>query len=65
MDKLNNSYDRIVSLGSTCCIKAWLRAYNIEGETNFYDWVGSSMWGIVKLLEDPHNETIFDINHHK
>lgn len=38
------------SLGYNCCIKRYLDNSKLTKETNMFDYIGSSMWGICKLL---------------
>jgi len=38
------------SLGYNCCVKRYLDNLELTKETNIFDYIGSSMWGICKLL---------------
>jgi hypothetical protein len=64
MDILLNKHDKIISLGSTCFIKLFMDGYGIKQETSFFDWVGSAMWGINKLIEC-NFENVFNRNDYK
>jgi hypothetical protein len=61
----NNKYDKILSLGSNCCIKFFIK--NIlrppYGETELFDYIGTSIKQINKLIlndfEDLTTDTCF------
>jgi hypothetical protein len=54
---------KIYSLGYNCCIKKYI---DIQGKkaTNLFDYIGSSMWSINKLVENDFQD-LFDINMYK
>jgi hypothetical protein len=49
MDYLKNF--KLVSLGTNCMIKIYTKLY-IDQPTYLFDWIGSPMWGINKLIND-------------
>jgi hypothetical protein len=51
MEKIIIHFDKTVSLGYNCFIKKFLDS-KISQETNFFDWIGTSMWSINLLIED-------------
>lgn len=52
-DKLKEKYDCIISLGSTCAPKNYIDNFIGPGETQFFDWLGSSyMWSINSIIEN-------------
>ena len=42
----------ILSLGGNCFIKKYLNYIGVNQETNFFDYIGSSMWSINELFEN-------------
>lgn len=46
-----NNY-KIISLGFNCFIKMFTNDIGIKQETNFFDYIGTSMWAINKLFEN-------------
>ena len=46
-----NNY-KIISLGYNCFIKKFTNDIGINQETNFFDYIGTSMWAINKLFEN-------------
>ena len=52
MEKIFKKYDKVLSLGSNCFVKSFLQYSNIIQETNFFDNIGSPMWGVCELLEN-------------
>lgn len=50
LNKLFNNY-KLVSLGWSCYPKSLIKKLN-DQETHFFDWIGSSTWGIIKLLNN-------------
>jgi hypothetical protein len=46
-----NNY-KIISLGFNCFIKIFTNDSGIKQETNFFDYIGTSMWAINKLFEN-------------
>ena len=52
MDLIFKNYDKVLSIGSSCFVKSFLQSNNIQQETNFFDYIGSSMWGICDLIEN-------------
>ena len=52
MDKIFKSFDKVLSLGTNCFVKSFMQYNNISQETNFFDHIGSPMWGICDLVEN-------------
>ena len=60
MDLLFNKYT-LISLGYNCNIKKYIDSIRLNNPTHFFDYIGTSMWGINELIL--HNFTdIFNIN---
>lgn len=55
---------KIYSLGYNCCVKRYIDIIAKKGATNLFDYIGSSMWSINKLLENDFQD-LFDINMYK
>lgn len=53
------SFDKIISLGSNCYVKMFLDSVNCKTETQFFDYIGSSMWAINELFKENVND-LFD-----
>jgi hypothetical protein len=51
-----HSFNKILSLGSNCYVKMFLGSIKYSSETNFFDYIGSSMWSINELLKNDFNE---------
>ena len=50
---LNKDKFELISIGYNCFIKKFLNIeLLIENKTNFFDYIGSSMWGINELFEN-------------
>ena len=52
MNKFLKSFDKIISLGSNCYVKMFLESQFKKEETQFFDYIGSSMWSINELLKN-------------
>jgi hypothetical protein len=52
LQEIFKKYDKVLSLGSNCFIKSFLKFNNIDQETHFFDYIGSPMWGIINLFEN-------------
>ena len=52
MNKFLKSFDKIISLGSNCYVKMFLESHLKKEETQFFDYIGSSMWSINELLKN-------------
>jgi len=57
MDKLKNC--TLMSLGCNCTLKSYIKLY-IDQPTYIFDWIGSPMWGINKLINN--NFDLFNNN---
>ena len=53
------SFDKIISLGCKCYVKLFLDSIKHKSETQFFDYIGSSMWAINDLFKDDFSE-LFD-----
>ena len=54
------SFDKIISLGSNCYVKMFLDSVNFKTETQFFDFIGSSMWAINELFKENFNDLFED-----
>ena len=55
----------IISLGYSCCVKKYTeKSLMIKTHTNFFDYIGTSMWSINKLFENNFRD-LFEINDYK
>jgi len=61
---LNGKYDKIISLGSNCFIKFYLRHIKYEQETHFFDYIGSPMWSVYELVKNGFSD-VFNIDEYK
>lgn len=52
MNKFLKSFDKIISMGSNCYVKMFLDSHMSKKETQFFDYIGSSMWSINELLRN-------------
>ena len=64
MNKFFKQFNSIQSLGYNCYSKMYLESIKIKQETNFFDYIGTSLWGIIDLLDD-NFEGMFDKNNYK
>lgn len=56
MQDFVKNFDDIISLGNNCYPKMYLERYlNIKKEYDFFDYIGTPMWSIVKLLKNNFN----------
>lgn len=53
------SFDKIISLGSNCYVKMFLDSVKLKLQTQFFDYIGSSMWVINDLFKENFND-LFD-----
>lgn len=55
-----DKFDNVVSLGRTCATKMFLKSINPEKykETQFFDWIGSHIYFINKLIENDFNNVL-------
>ena len=58
--KLLQKFDKIISLGSNCFIKMFVEHIGIHEETNYFDYLGSSMWAVNELFMKNTFSEIFD-----
>ena len=54
-------YDKVISLGCNCYIKVFMASNGVEEETNLFDYIGTSMWGICDLFYDDNSDSLCDI----
>ena len=64
MDKFIKSFDNISSLGHNCYPKLYFNFKKINQETQFFDYIGTSVWSIIELLENDF-EGMFDKDNYK
>lgn len=64
MDKLFDEYDKVISLGYNCYMKLFLKYKKIDQETNFFDYIGTSLWSIIDMF-DNNFEGVFDEKEYK
>lgn len=50
------SFDKIISLGSNCYVKMFLESIKYSCETQFFDYIGSSMWAVNDLFKENFND---------
>lgn len=48
---MNFKYPYAISLGSSCVARRFIDVYKLSKEYLFFDWIGSSMWAVNKLVE--------------
>lgn len=61
MNEFFKRFDDILSLGSNCFIKLYIDKHIKQKETNFFDYIGSSLWSINDLLNN-NFDGLFDQN---
>jgi hypothetical protein len=47
--KKNNT---LISLGPNCFVKEFIKFLNIDQETHFFDYIGSTLWSLCDLIEN-------------
>ena len=61
MEEKLKKYDKIISLGSNCYVKFFLKHIKYDQETYFFDNIGSPMWSVCELIK--HNfEDVLNFN---
>jgi hypothetical protein len=55
-----HSFDKIISLGCKCYVKLFLESIKYKSETQFFDYMGSSMWAINDLFKNDFSELLED-----
>lgn len=55
-----HSFDKIISLGCKCYVKLFLDSIKHKSETQFFDYMGSSMWAINDLFKNDFSELLED-----
>jgi hypothetical protein len=63
MDKIIKEY-QIIPLGYNCFVKKYLNYIGLSQETQLFDYIGSSMWGINKFIENDY-KNLFDLNEYE
>jgi hypothetical protein len=63
MDKIIKEY-QIVPLGYNCFVKKYLNYIGISQETQLFDYIGSSMWGINNFIENDY-KNLFNLNEYE
>lgn len=62
--QLSQKYDKIISLGSNCFIKIFLRHIKCEQETHFFDYIGCPMWSVYELIKNDFSD-VFNIEEYR
>ena len=57
---MKRNYSNIISLGSNCFFKMYISYLKINQETNYFDYIGSSMWAIVDLFKNNELDKVFN-----
>jgi len=58
MEEKIKKYDKIISLGSNCYVKFFLKHINYEQETYFFDNIGSPMWSVCDLINNNFDDVL-------
>lgn len=58
MEEVFKKYDYIISLGYNCFPKLYMLKNEISQETNFFDYTGTSMWGINDLIKNNFSDSL-------
>ena len=58
MEEKLKKYDKIISLGSNCYIKFFLKHIKYEQETFFFDNIGSPMWSVCELIKNNFDDVL-------
>ena len=64
MNNFIQQFDDISSLGYNCYTKLYLNSKIIKQETQFFDYIGTSVWSIIDLLNN-NFEGMFDKSNYK
>lgn len=64
MNKLIEKFDDVRSLGYNCYTKLYFNSLKIAQETHFFDYIGTSVWAIIDLLNNDF-EGMFDESNYK
>jgi hypothetical protein len=59
MNKLIEKFDSVSSLGYNCYTKLYFNSKKMDQETQFFDYIGTSVWSIIDLLNNDF-EGMFD-----
>ena len=59
-----SKYNKTLSLGSTCFTKKFMLSIGINQETEFFDYIGTSVWSITDLINNDF-QNIFDYHNYK
>ena len=52
MNKFMDKFDEVSSLGYNCYTKLYFNSRKMDKETQFFDYIGTSVWSIIELLEN-------------
>lgn len=58
MEEKLKKYDKIISLGSNCYVKFFLKHIKYEQETFFFDNIGSPMWSVCELINNDFDDVL-------
>ena len=64
MNKFMDKFDDVSSLGYNCYTKLYFNSLKMDKETQFFDYIGTSVWSIIELLENDF-DGIFDKSNYK
>ena len=64
MNKFMDKFDEVSSLGYNCYTKLYFNSRKMDKETQFFDYIGTSVWSIIELLENDF-DGIFDKSNYK
>ena len=64
MNKFIDKFDEVSSLGYNCYIKLYFNYIKIDQETQFFDYIGTSVWSIIELLNKDF-DGMFDKSNYK
>jgi len=64
MNKFMDKFDEVSSLGYNCYTKLYFNSLKMNKETQFFDYIGTSVWSIIELLENDF-DGIFDKSNYK
>jgi len=64
MNTFIEKFDSVCSLGYNCYIKFYFNSRKMNQETQFFDYIGTSVWSIIDLLNNDF-DGMFDKSNYK
>lgn len=64
MNKFIEKFDDVSSLGYNCYTKLYFNSKKMDQETQFFDYIGTSVWSIIDLLKNDF-DGMFDKSNYK